>query len=236
MTSTGFYQQKTQSSAPSAAGQHLVRQALLMCGILSTLLYINTDLMGVLWYPGYSFTSQAISELMAKGAPSERFVDPLFLIYGVLVAAFAIGIFLVADKQRELRISAALLLAYAVIGFTGPTMFEMSPRTLGYASSNIPHIVLTGVLSLLLLVSIGFGGFSFGGRFRVYSFVTLLIAIVFGAATAPYAVRLARNQPTPGMGIVERVDIYATLVWVIAFSMALLRRQAIAEAKRTSAD
>ena len=57
----------------------MVQRALLACGILSSLLYAATDLLGGLRYEGYSFTSQAISELMASGAPSESFVDPPFI-------------------------------------------------------------------------------------------------------------------------------------------------------------
>ena len=60
------------------------RQVLLLSGILSSLLYITTDVLGGLRYPGYSFTSQAISELMATGAPSEAFVDPLFLLKSIM--------------------------------------------------------------------------------------------------------------------------------------------------------
>jgi len=33
----------------------------------------------------HNFRSQAISELMARGAPTERFVDPLFFLYDVLL-------------------------------------------------------------------------------------------------------------------------------------------------------
>jgi hypothetical protein len=51
-----------------------------------------TDVLGGMRYEGYSFTSQAISELMATGAPSEAFVDPLFITYGVLALAFSVGV------------------------------------------------------------------------------------------------------------------------------------------------
>ena len=70
----------------------MARKTLLVCGILSSLLYVATDVLGGMRYPGYSFTSQAVSELMAIGAPSEAFVDPLFIAYGVLVLAFGVGV------------------------------------------------------------------------------------------------------------------------------------------------
>jgi hypothetical membrane protein len=52
----------------------MLRNLLLICGILSSLLYVSTDtLAGTLW-KGYSFTHQAVSELSGIGAPT-RFIS-----------------------------------------------------------------------------------------------------------------------------------------------------------------
>ena len=205
-------------------GQTTVRRVLLVCGILSSLLYVATDVLGGMRYAGYSFTSQAVSELMAIGAPSEAFVDPLFITYGVLALAFGVGVFLEgAVRSRVLRTTGALLIGYAATGFAGPTLFEMHPRGTGSSESDLPHIVLTGLLVLLLLLAIGFGAFALGKRFRIYSFGTLLIIIAFGALAAPYGARLAAGQPTPGFGIVERINIYSSLLWIAVLAVALLR-------------
>jgi hypothetical protein len=48
----------------------MARKVLLVCGILSSLLYVATDILGAMRFEGYSYTSQSISELMAVGAPS----------------------------------------------------------------------------------------------------------------------------------------------------------------------
>jgi len=201
------------------------RQVLLVSGILSSLVYIATDVLGGLRYPGYSFTSQAISELMASGAPSEAFVDPLFLIYGVLMLAFGVGVVWAgAGRSRPLRIAGMLLIGYAVIGFTGPTLFEMSPRGAASPSGDTPHIILTGALVLLQLLAIIFAAFALGKRFRVYSLATVLILIGFGVLSAPYGAQLAAGQPTPGFGIIERILIYSSLMWMAALALALLRR------------
>lgn len=203
----------------------MLRKLLLLCGILSSVLYIATDIVAGLRYQGYSFNSQAISELMATGAPSEPFVDPLFLTYGVLALAFGVGVFREgAGRSRALRIAGALLIGYAAVGFTGPTLFEMHQRGAGSPNGDTPHIILTGVLVLLQLLAIGFGAFATGKRFRIYSFATLLTLIVLGALTAPYGARLAAGQPTPGFGIIERILIYSSLVWVAVLAVALLRR------------
>src|SRR5215218_6031814 len=107
-----------------------IRKLSLTCGVLSSLLYVATDVLGGIRYPGYSFSSQAVSELMAAGAPSESFVDPLFITYGVLALAFGAGVIREAGgRSRALRITGALLIGYAVIGLAGPTFFEMGQRS-----------------------------------------------------------------------------------------------------------
>ena len=171
-----------------------------------------------------SFASQAVSELMARGAPSESLVDPLFLAYGALLLAFAVGVFREgAGRGRGLRAAGALLMAHAVAGFTGPTLFEMNRRGAVGGASDLPHIVLTALLVVLVLLAIGAAAPAFGPRFRRYSLATLLVMIAIGAASAPYGARLVAGRPTPGLGILERLDIYASLLWIAVLSAMLLR-------------
>ena len=58
------------SSITVPAGSERGQRALLLGGVVSSALYVATDILGGLRYEGYSFTSQVISELMARGAPS----------------------------------------------------------------------------------------------------------------------------------------------------------------------
>jgi hypothetical membrane protein len=212
------------------ANEMTMQKALLMCGVVSSLLYVLIDLIGGLNYDGYSFANQAISELGAIGAPSKPLVDPLFLVYDLLVLAFGVGVFrAAAGRSRALRVTGALLVAYGLIGlaplvFGSPDSFAMHQRGTGSLTTDKPHIVLTGVLVLMLLGSIGFGAFAFGARFQAYSFATLITVIMFGALTAPYAPHVAAGQPTPGLGIVERIDVYAAFLWIAVLSITLLRQ------------
>jgi hypothetical membrane protein len=223
MATLGMTQERGRTKAQPVQSGSVVRQLLLVCGILAALLYAATDVLGGMRYPGYSFSSQMISELMAIGAPSEPFVDPLFIIYGLLTLAFGVGVLREgAGRSRALRITGALLIGYAAVGFTGPTLFEMHQR--GSGASDAPHIILTGVLVLLTLLAMGFGAFALGKRFRLYSFATLLTVIAFGALAASSGARLAAGQPTPGFGILERINIYASMAWVMVLAIALLRR------------
>jgi hypothetical membrane protein len=230
MTTVWMTQDRGQTMPRPVRSASIVRKVLLSFGILSSLLYVATDLLGGMRYEGYSFTSQAISELAAVGAPSKPLVDPLFITYDLLALAFGIGVFREAGRRnRALRITATMLMAYGAIGFAaavfaGPAFFAMHQRGVGSLASDAPHIILTAVLVLLLLLAMGFGTLALAKRFRVYSFATVLTVIVFGALTSMFAARLAAGQPTPGMGIVERIDVYSALLWLAVLGVALLRR------------
>ena len=197
---------------------------LLYCGVVSSVLYVVTDIVGGTRYDGYRFTSQAVSELMAVGAPSERLVDPLFLAYDLLVIAFGLGVVRAAGHKLAVRLTGYLLVGYGVVGLTGPTLFEMHPRGTSDIRGDLPHLVVTGVIALLTLAAIGIAAFAFDPPFRRFSFITLATMTVAGFVAGGYGTRLAANEPTPGFGIVERIDIYASLVWIAVFAL-VVRRQ-----------
>ena len=80
-------------------------------------------------------------------------------------------------------------------------------------------LLICGILSSLLYVAT-----DVIGRFRIHSLATILIMITFGALAGSSGARLAAGQPTPWFGVIERINIYTSLLWVAALAAALLRR------------
>lgn len=222
MTTIGIPQATAAAAAAPARGRTRLQDNLLICGILAAFIYVVTDVLGALRYPGYDIVSQGVSELMAVGAPTKRLVDSVFAVYGVLALAFAIGVLREASERR-LRIAGILLLAYAIAGSLG-RFFPAYPRGAGGFNDSVPHMILTAVLVVLMLGALGFAAFALGKRFRLYSLGTLGAVIALGVVSGVYASRLAGHQPTPGFGIVERVLIYAYLLWAAVLGVALIRR------------
>ena len=80
------------------------RRFLLACGVLASIVYLGADVLAGIFFGEYhSFTSRVISELMARGAPTERLVDPLFLLYGALTMAFGSGVWMSSPRTRASR-------------------------------------------------------------------------------------------------------------------------------------
>ena len=204
------------------------RKILLVCGILSSLLYVGIDTLAALRYGHYhSYTTQAISELAAIGAPTRDLVEPLFLTYGVLLLAFGVGIWTYAVRKRALRVIGALLIAIAALGFVTP---PMNLRGTSDVSGDLPHIVLMSVIVLFILLAVGLGASLYGTRWRLYSFATLLTIIVSGAWTGFEASRLAWQQPAPWLGVAERINVGAYLLWIVILAISLLRAKSAASA------
>jgi hypothetical protein len=202
----------------------MLRKALLVCGIVSSLLYVGTDVLAAMRYGDYhSYTSRAISELYAIGAPTKQLIDPLFFTYSVLLMAFAVGVWISPGRKLALHLVGGLLIGIAVVGLVTGLFFPMKLRGTSDVSGDAPHIALTAVSVLFILLAVGFGSSLYGRRFRLYSFATLLILVVFGAWAGFEGARLAAQQPTPWLGLTERINIGAYLLWVLVLAITLLR-------------
>ena len=212
----------------------MTRKALLLAGALSSVLYLAIDVIGGMRYEGYSFLSQTISELSAIGAPTRTLVVMLGLAYSALVIAFGWGVRRSAGSARALRIAGGLLVAYGMMGLLWP-FAPIHMRGVEPGLTDALHIALTAVTLLILLAAVGFAAAAFGAAFRLYSGLTLITLVVFGALTALDAPRIAANLPTPWVGLLERVDVYAFMAWVVVLSGALLRAAGAGERLRNGA-
>jgi hypothetical protein len=175
-------------------------------------------------YEGYSSVSQTVSELSAIGAPTRLQWVLLAIPYSLLVAAFGWGVWESAGRNRSLRVVGVLLVSYGALGVLWP-FAPMHLRGTEFTLTDTMHIVLGAVTVLLMLLAIGFGAAAFGKWFRLYSILSLAILVVFGALTGVDAPRIAANLPTPWIGVWERINIGAFLLWVVVLAIALLRRR-----------
>ena len=204
----------------------MLRKVLLACGFASSLLYVAMNIIGALTYEGYSSISQTVSELSAIGAPSRPLWVPLGIIYNLLLIAFGIGVWKSAGSKRALRVVGGLLIAYAVFGLAWPPMHQRTVLGAGGGSlTDTLHIVWSVVSVLGMFAFIGFGATAFGRRFRLYSVATILVLLVFGVVTGMQGPQIGANLPTPLIGVWERIDISAYLLWIAVLSIALIRAQ-----------
>jgi len=213
------------SNSSGFLGKVPLKKVLLTCGFFSAAFYIITDLLASWWYDGYSIIDQAYSELLATGAPTRPVMFLVSVIYNLLVIAFAIGIWTSDNQKRTSKITGALMVVYAILSMVTPTFFQMDMRGAQITPLGSLHPIMTAVMSLFILLSVGFGAFLISKRFRLYSFITIILLLVFGFITGLQAPRLTAGQPTPLMGFTERINIYATMLWFAVLSITLFRSE-----------
>lgn len=220
------------STARSAGGDvnESWRKGLLVCGILSSLLY--GGMIATIRFDGYRRLSQTPSELTAIGAPTQFVWMLLGAVYTVLVTAFGCGVWKSAGRDRALRIVAGLLVAYGSLGLLWPFAPMHQRQVLaagGGTLSDTMHVALASTTVLLMFVAMGVAATAFGSRFRLYSVASLVVLVVFGALTFWDAPRVQANLPTPWVGLWERIDISVFLLWVVVLGTVLLRTPARGE-------
>jgi len=206
----------------------MMRKILLVCGVLSSLLYVAMTVFIAMQWKDYSSASQTISELSAIGAPTRSLWVLSAAFYTVLVTAFGWGVWKSAGRNRALRIVGGLIVAYGALGLVWPAAPMHLREALaagGGTLSDTVHLVLASVTVPLMLLAIGFGATAFGKPFRLYSIASLAILAAFGALTFLDAPGIAANLPTPWIGVWERINISVFLLWVVLLAITLLRIQ-----------
>ena len=205
--------------------KNFTKNNLLICGIISTILYVIATILGALKWPEYDSFSQSVSELIAVNAPSAPLVIPLFLIYSLLVFAFGIGVWLSADNKKSLRIVAVLIIAKEVLGVIATLFAPMHLRSDETSSSDTWHIILTAVGVLLCMFpAIIFSARAFGKGFLIFSIASIIVFLVFGALAGMDGAKIAENLPTPYTGVWERINIFIYFIWVNVLAINLLRQ------------
>ena len=204
----------------------MARKSLLLSGIVAMLWYVAINIIVAMQYPGYSIASQAVSELSAIDAPTRSLWVVLCIFYSLLFIAFGIGILLSSNGNRKLRLVAAVVILDGIIGFFWPPMHQREVLAAGGGTiTDTLHIVWTFIHLVLMLLMIGFGAAVFGKPFRIFSVAIVLVFIVFGILTANESPGLDTGLPTPYIGIWERINIGAYMLWMVVFAIMLLKRE-----------
>jgi len=200
---------------------------LLISGILSSVIYVIANIVTAMLYEGYSPVSQTVSELSAIGAPTRLLWVAMMVVYSMLVIAFGWGVWKSADAgNKPLRIAGALLIGNAILGLFWPPMHQREALAAGGGTwTDTMHIVFTFVTVPIMISIIGFAAAALKKGFRIYSIITVLILLAAGILTGIDGPKISENLPTPFIGVWERINIGAYMVWVAVLAIRLLQKQ-----------
>ena len=219
-----------------------LRKALLICGILAAIVWVGSDIAASLFYPGYNPISQATSELFAIGAPTSSLVVTHFTIFDFLLIAFSLGVWMYSKtavstasrkSNRALRITAAILVGEAACGLILWPFFPMHMRGDQATFTDTMHLAITSVSVPLGLLAIVFGASALGNRFLYFSIAAIAGLVLPGILGLSYAPQVVANEPTPWLGLLERIAQYVNALWFGVFAIVLLDREKILQVARS---
>ncbi len=200
----------------------LVARFLLLCGILASLIYIGSDIIAAVSWQGYNYAAQSVSELRAIGSPTRDFLIPILSVYSVLEILFGIAVWKNSAKKRALRITSVFLITLGILDSMGPFFALNINEAFGSITNNI-HVIVTAVTVLLIFLIIGFGATASKKWFRFYSIGTILTLFAAGMTSFVNVQKFATHQQASYAGVIERINIYGYMIWVIVLAIVLLR-------------
>jgi hypothetical protein len=176
-------------------------------------------------YPGYNSFSLTVSELSAIGTPTRTLWVSLATLYDLLVIAFGIGLWQSTFSDKRIWTIGIILIINAVIGFFWPPMHQRQVIASGGGTmTDTLHIVFTFITVPLMITTIILGAVAFGKRFRLYSITTLVVLLLFGMLVGIDSPGISTNSPTPWIGLWERINIGAYMLWIFVFSLILYNK------------
>ena len=202
-----------------------MKKIFLICGIVASVLYIGTDTFLAMTWEGYNYNSQTISELSAIGAPTRMsWILVMTFLFNPLLVAFGIGVWKSAGKKRSLKITGILLSIWGALGYVW-LLFPMHMRGEIGSATDTGHLIMAGVTVPLMMLFIGLGSGARGKWFRLYSILSILVMLVFGAWTGMQAPRVDAQLPTPWLGVIERISVYSPMLWILVLAIILLQTE-----------
>lgn len=191
-------------------------------GALAPIVYLATVVAGGAMVPGYDQLRDSISSLTESGRADILGIQSGFLLYNLLVAAFAVQQLRARGRDAGWRATFALLLLTAVCGgLMWP--FAQDPVGSTVTVGGSIHLALAAIESLSSIAILTISWWKLRDeRPRLLSGIALsclLITVVFGVCAA-----FATAMQWPMMGLYERLTIGAFEVWLFALALVALRR------------
>ena len=196
-----------------------------LSGVASIVFYLLHDIVGAMNYPGYDWTSQAVSDLTAIDAPSFVIASGFVTVYKILSClCCALLCVLIGDEEkRSLRFGVYLFAIMNLISAIGYALFPLSSAGYDGSLQSFVHVyVLTALVVLLSIVSlvlIAVGALK--SRYRLLGVLAIFaLALMFVGAVGSGSV------PKEVFGILERFSTYSAVAFTGVLGVFGFRKKA----------
>ena len=204
-------------------------QALAICGILSPIVYFIAVAVGGFLDPSYSHIGKTVSELVEVGAPNRDLLNIMLLVYNVLIIPFAVGLYFGLKKGLSRSLVLIALVLTGILGTFVTVFFPLDAAGKSVTFTGMMHLVVVGlVVPCTFVFMLGFWNSARKdirwGKLALFSIAVFVVTLVSGVATAAFVNSDFR-------GLLERITIGSTLVWieVLAIKLYLIAKTKFAQ-------
>jgi hypothetical protein len=217
--------------------EHRQGQAILsLCGIAAPAAFALLVIIAGAYYPGYSHVTQAISELGGVEAQHPLIQNVNFFISGVLIVAFALGLYRNLNGAVRSALGAALVGAFGLVAVAHAFLPCDAGCEFVSTVGSVHNVTgLAGFLSVIagvFVISLAFAVDPNWGAYRGYSLMTA----VAGFASLVLWIALAKAARIHIMnGSLQRVFAGTMFLWigVIGARLFVLSSRSAARDKAT---
>ncbi len=202
-------------------------------GIFAPIVFLLNDIIGSIITPGFSPIIDAVSELTQAGSENAYLLSSLFLIAAIMLIVFGIGIVThyKYGYSKLLFFGGIFITILGIFSALSGTVFPMDPFNGDATFAGNMHIILTGLNIILIVLAIPMIGIGFYREkqwksFRLYSIITVLIMVIFGASTS---VLMMNNIEL--LGLFERITIYSYQLWIFVLAILFIKQRSISKSK-----
>ncbi|MEP7228049.1 MAG: DUF998 domain-containing protein [Gemmatimonadales bacterium] len=194
-------------------------RTLALCGVAAPLVYTIGALAAGAGSPGYSHMKQFVSELGSTGAPTALLMNATFLIFGLLMAVFALGLHRDIQAGPGDWLGIALIIGYGLF-YAALAFAPCDPGCRGDPGSfhHRAHFLLSDSIVFVAIASplVLYGRLKRDSRWTDVASLVLLAAF---AAWALFAI------PVLGLTgpVKQRVWLLLIFVWIETLALRLLR-------------
>ena len=193
------------------------RYTIVVFGVLGTLFFIVSSILGGLWIEGYSFMGQYISESFATGVRNAAYLRYMYIISGILLLIFSLTVPTFFPKSKGIKIG---FLVFGLFYGLGNVIVALFPCDAGCpmdiqdsSFAQVLHNMSAFLTYSIVPFSLMYIGFSTKKNLKekIYSNISILAGIL----ALVFVVFLFGNPQGPYIGLFQRIIEGSILSWVI---------------------
>ncbi len=188
-----------------------------LCGVIAPVLFTIIVITLGLLRTDYSHVSQPISELGSVGAPNAIVQDGNFILFGLLIIAFAYGLHKGIGDGKGSRLGPILIAVFGAVAAVGDGIFPL-PGPLHQP------LFIVGVIAFMigiLVITRRLKRDISWQRYRLYSLGTGAIAIILFLVLLSYVI--STNGGGPWFGALQRIFVAPLFLWIEIMAIHLLK-------------